>query len=549
MKRKFFFGAIFVVVVGIIGFGFVEQEDEYFKINKDIDLYGKVFKEVVNNYVDQVDPNKFTEAGIDGMLSTLDPYTVYINDEENDEIDLITRGQYGGVGISIGLRDGYVTVISPMEGYSAQKQGIKAGDKIIAINGEAVDSMGIDSVRDKVRGEPGTEVKLTIQREDVKNPIEFVLVREEIKVHNVTYSGYLHDGIGYIRLEEFSRLAGDEVRQALLDLKSEGNLQGVILDLRDNPGGLLEAAVETVNDFVPKGSVVVTTRGRNGSDEKVYTATDDPIAPDVPLAVLINGNSASASEIVAGAIQDLDRGIIVGTRSFGKGLVQTITQLGYNTSLKMTTARYYTPSGRCIQEIDYAHKNKEGVFLTTPDSLRKEFKTADGRIVLNAGGISPDTVVQSEDHSDLYVELLRQAMFFKFATTYVAHHPSREEFSMSDSLLETFHNYLIAQHFEFKDDAENKLDETEDAVKKEQYSSSVLALLNDAEQQIQKEKTSEFSKHEQEIRQALEEEIIGHYNGDRGRIKASLAYDKDVRVAADILSSKNHYAFILKPER
>ena len=347
------------LLVGIIaglGVGFFANDNIYLKINKNMDVFAQVYKEITTSYVDEVDPEKFMHAGIDGMLETLDPYTVFYGEKEGEEIDLITHGEYGGVGVSIGTRDGYIIVIAPMDGYSAQKQGIRAGDRIIEIDGQKIFNTNPDSVRTMVRGEPGTEVKMKIEREGEKQPLDFVLVREEIQVNNVTYSGYLDNGIGYIRLERFSRRAGDEVRQALRELKAKGDLRGVILDLRNNPGGLLEAAVDIVSKFNPKGSTVVTTRGRRSEDEKVYTVTEEPLAGDIPLAVLINKNSASASEIVAGAIQDLDRGILVGTRSFGKGLVQTISQLGYNTSLKITTARYYTPSGRSIQEIDYKHK-------------------------------------------------------------------------------------------------------------------------------------------------------------------------------------------------
>jgi len=547
MRKKFVLLLLAGIVAGL-GMGFLDNDNPYLKINKNIDIFGRVYKEISTSYVDEIDPEKFMQAGIDGMLETLDPYTVFYGDKEGEEIDLITHGQYGGVGISIGARDGYITVIAPMEGYSAQKQGVRAGDRVIEINGEKIFNMNPDSVRSRVRGEPGTEVRMKIEREGEKEPLDFVLMREEIQVNNVSYSGYLDNGIGYIRLERFSRRAGDEVRQSIKELKAKGELRGVILDLRNNPGGLLEAAVDIVSKFVPKGSTIVTTRGRKSDEEKMYTANEEPIAGDIPLAILVNKNSASASEIVAGAIQDLDRGVIVGTRSFGKGLVQTITPLSFNTSLKITTARYYTPCGRSIQEIDYMHKNKDGVFLVTPDSLKHEFTTENGRKVLDANGIAPDSVIKEEEHSALYQELIRKAMFFRFATHYVSlHHTGGADFSVDDALLKDFEEYLKTQKFEFKDDAERKLSEMKDVIQKEKYSSAVLASLESIGKQLEKEKASAFLRHADELRDELQEEIVGRYAGERGRIKASLSHDRQTLATVALLASKNGYAALLKP--
>ena len=538
------------LLVGIIaglGVGFFANDNIYLKINKNMDVFAQVYKEITTSYVDEVDPEKFMHAGIDGMLETLDPYTVFYGEKEGEEIDLITHGEYGGVGVSIGTRDGYIIVIAPMDGYSAQKQGIRAGDRIIEIDGQKIFNTNPDSVRTMVRGEPGTEVKMKIEREGEKQPLDFVLVREEIQVNNVTYSGYLDNGIGYIRLERFSRRAGDEVRQALRELKAKGDLRGVILDLRNNPGGLLEAAVDIVSKFNPKGSTVVTTRGRRSEDEKVYTVTEEPLAGDLPLAVLINKNSASASEIVAGAIQDLDRGVLVGTRSFGKGLVQTITQLGYNTSLKITTARYYTPSGRSIQEIDYKHKNSDGIFLVTPDSLRHEFATEHGRKFLDAGGITPDSTVPESVHSTLSQELIQMAMFFMFATHYVSQHPTGDgDFMVDDALLKEFEEYVKEKKFEFKDDAEEKLSELKDVFQKEKYGHTMIASLDNIGEQLEKEKASAFTRHADELREELREEIVERYTGDKGRIRVSLDHDVQVQTAAKLLGSKRVYVALLK---
>ncbi|MCX6137688.1 MAG: S41 family peptidase [Ignavibacteriales bacterium] len=540
-RRKQVF-VLIIVGAACLALGFSAGDSIYFRINKNIDIFGRVYKEIVGNYVDEIDPERFMHEGVDGMLETLDPYTVFIGEKEGDEIDLITHGEYGGVGISIGVRDGGIIVIAPMEGYSAQKQGIRAGDRILEVGGLKVNGINLDSVRSKVRGEPGTEVTMKIAREGEEKPLDFVLVREEIQVSNVSYAGVVESGIGYIRLDRFSRRAGDEVRQAIKDLRAQGMTRGLVLDLRENPGGLLEAAVDIVGNFVPRGKVVVSTRGRTTEDQKLYTVESDPIIPDIPLAVLIDKNSASASEIVAGAIQDLDRGVIVGTRSFGKGLVQTIVPMSYNTSLKITTARYYTPSGRSIQEIDYKHSNKNGVYAITPDSLKHAYKTNHGRTVLDAGGITPDSVVVSEEASMLEQELLRTAMYFKFATSYVRKHPRREDFVPGDPVLREFEQYVKSQKFSYKDEAEKKLAEVKSVLEKERYDSTIIAFLEPINNRLQKEKGNAFSRHALELRRELEAEIVSRYDGEKGRIHAALSYDVQLQAAIGILKVPREYS-------
>jgi carboxyl-terminal processing protease len=538
---------IIITLLGTAALGFTAYDSIYLKVNQNIDVFGRVYKEIVNNYVDEVDPEKFMRSGIEGMLETLDPYTVYMAGKEEDDIDLLTHGQYGGVGISIGIRDGAITVLAPTEGYSAFKQGVKAGDRIVEIDGVKITVLDVDSVRFRVRGEPGTTVRVKVEREGEKTPIEFTLVREEIQVNNVSYSGYINNTIGYIRLERFSRRAGEEVRQAIKELKAKGDLKGIILDLRDNPGGLLDQAVEIVSKFAPRGSTIVTTRGRKGAEERTYTVEEEPLAGDVPLAVLVNKNSASASEIVAGAVQDLDRGIIVGTRSFGKGLVQTVVPLNYNASMKITTARYYIPSGRSIQEIDYLHKNKDGVFAVTPDSLKREFRTVRGRIVKELGGISPDSTVEESRKSDYYGELMRKAMVFKFATTYVSQHPNLSgDFFVTDAVMKEFQEYLAHQKFEFVEPAEKKLADLRDQMKKEKYSAASLTGIEGLITQLHNEKVNAFNRYYDEIRNELSEELNSRYTGEKGRTRVSLAYDIQAQTAAALLMDKKRYEGILK---
>jgi carboxyl-terminal processing protease len=547
---KKFIGIVLVAVLLIAVAGFSGIDNIYLSIGKNIDIFGRVYKEIVANYVDEVDPDRFMRSGIDGMLGTLDPYTVYLGGKDENEIELLTHGQYGGVGVSIGVRDGSITVLSPMEGYSAHKQGVKAGDRIIAIDGEDISGMNPDSVRLRVRGEPGTVVRMKVEREGEKNPIEFALIRERIQVHNVGYSGFVKEGIGYIKLERFSARAGEEVRQAIKELKIKGDLKGIVLDMRDNPGGLLNAAVDVTSKFAKNGSVVVTTRGRKGGEEKEYRVEEEPVAADIPLAVLINRSSASASEIVAGAVQDLDRGIVLGTRSFGKGLVQTVVPLSYNTSMKITTARYYTPSGRSIQEIDYLHKNKDGVFAMTPDSMKKEFKTVNGRTVKELGGIAPDTVAENGNHSAFYAALMRKAVFFKFATSYVAKNGTAEgDIIVTDEMLKKFEEYALAQKFEYTEPVEKHLSELKEMMKKDRYASASISSVDALLAQLNKEKMNAFERYKEEIRNELTEELNGRYNGEKGRIRVSLDHDEQVQKAASLLGDSKAYQALLKPKK
>ncbi len=538
--------ALSLIIVGgtgiVVGFK-LSDTDEFFRISKSIDIFGSVYKEVAKNYVDEVDPEKFMEAGIDGMLGTLDPYTNYIDENEGDEVELITSGKYGGIGVTIGVRDNYITILSLMDGYSAQRQGLQPGDRIIEIEGRSVVGTRPDQVRSLTRGEPGTEIHLKIEREGEAKPLAFVLIREEIQLKNISYAGFIGEGIAYVRLERFSRGAGDELRLAIKDLKLRDSIKSFVLDLRDNPGGLLDVAVDVVEKFVPKGSLVVSTRGRRAESEVKYSANEEPMLPNTPLIVLVNRNSASASEIVAGAIQDLDRGIILGTRTFGKGLVQTIAPLVYNTQLKITTAKYYTPSGRCIQEIDYLHKNKDGVFTITPDSLRKEFKTLKGRRVFELGGIHPDTTVNEQDPTAMQKELLRKSMYFKFATGYSLQHKDPPSSSpSSDSLLNNFRQFLGDQKFSYQDEGEAKLDELSRIVDQKNYSRTVRDEIEHLKTDLHKDKENAIDWNKKEILRSLLTEIMSRYKGEQGRIEASLTGDTQVEKAKSLIANRKEYS-------
>jgi len=548
-NRKTTIAKIILLSVTVLFFGFLSEnrdDDLFLKIYRGIDLYGKVYKEIAVNYVDTLNPEELMRAGIDGTLRTLDPYTVFIGEKEDDEIDLITTGKYGGIGVTIGQRDGYITVINLLEGFSAAKQGIEIGDRIIEVEGKSLKGSSLGDVRQLVRGVPGTELRIKIEREGEKKPMDFVLVREEILVRNIAYSGYVSDNIAYIRLERFSRTAGDDLRNAIKDLQAKGELKGLILDLRNNPGGLLESAVDVVSKFVPEKSLIVSTRGRKIASEKKYISSEVPMLRDLPFTVLVNRYSASASEIVSGAIQDLDRGIIVGTRTFGKGLVQTIMPLSENSSLKMTTAKYYTPSGRCIQEIDYGHRDGEGNGITVPDSLRHEFRTANGRRVWESGGILPDTIVADSLHSEFLNELNRKAIFFKYANRYAVENKTiPDSFEVTDKLIEDFEAFLKEKGFECEEEGEMKLQELRTIATNARYDKSFVDGIEKLEIILKNDKGRQIQRYKEEIRITLKTEIIARMKGENARFESTFSQDKQLHAAIRILQNRNIYDRLL----
>ncbi|MGQ9644078.1 MAG: S41 family peptidase, partial [Ignavibacterium sp.] len=416
MKKSVLIFLIFSAFV--LGFYVQRSGDIYYEISKNMEIFGKVYKEISFNYVDEINPEEFMREGIKGMLKSLDPYTVFIDESKQDEVDLMTNGKYGGIGVTIGVRNDRVTITEIIEGYAAQKQGLRIGDVVIEVDGEPITSADIDDLSAKVKGEPGTIVQLKVLRNNDKDTLQFNIIREEIVIKNLVYADFYPKNSNnvYLKLTNFSRSAAEEIKNALKKLKEQKPINSIVLDLRGNPGGLLDVAVDVCNKFLQKDLLIVSTKGREATSEKKYFAKEEPIVPNEMLVVLINENSASASEIVAGAIQDHDRGVILGTQSFGKGLVQTITPVTYNTSLKITTAKYYTPSGRCIQKIDYSKKNK--VFSTPLIEEKSEFITDNQRKVYSAGGITPDTLVKQEIEGEITKELLAKGIIFDFADKY-----------------------------------------------------------------------------------------------------------------------------------
>jgi len=518
--------------------------DIYLEISKNIELFSRVYKEISYNYVDEVDPEQFMRAGIRGMLSSLDPYTIFIDEKKKDDIDLITNGKYGGIGISIGVRGKQVTVVEVMDGYSAQRQGIKIGDIIIEAAGVNINSDNVDEISSLVKGDPGTTVELRIIRNEYSDTLDFNIVREEVIVKNLTYAGFYPDdgNTVYLKLSNFSRAASDEIKIALRQLKSEKNIKSIILDLRGNPGGLLDIAVDICDKFLQKDQLIVTTRGRDVSSERNYYSVQEPMIGDAKLVILINSGSASASEIVAGAIQDHDRGLILGTKSFGKGLVQTITPLSFNTSLKITTAKYYTPSGRCIQKIDYS----EGNDVIKDDNLDADFKyyTDSKREVFSKGGITPDSTVEFSVNGNITKKLLAQGFFFKFANYYSYNNPDQDFNKISDDeLLTQFKDYIESENFKYHSKAEKEMDILiKDIADKESSLSNELKSIKDDLHKLDK---GEFVIYKDEIKMSLKADLASRYLGLEGRIKELLTTDVQVQTALSILENEEVYNNLL----
>jgi len=526
--KMFLIGATIILL-------FAGFTDIYFEINKNLELFGKVYKEISFNYVDEVDPEQFMRAGIQGMLSSLDPYTIFIDEKKKEDIDLITNGKYGGIGISIGVRGDKVTIVEVMEGYSAQRQGLEVGDEIIEAAGVKIGTDNLDEISSLVKGDPGTTVSLKIVRDELKDTIDFDVVREEVIIKNLTFAGFYPEDSNnlYLKLSNFSRSASEEIRDAIKDAKSQKEIKSVILDLRGNPGGLLDIAVDICDKFLPKDYLIVSTKGRSASSIKEFYSTQEPLLKDAKLIVLIDGGSASASEIVAGAIQDHDRGIILGTKSFGKGLVQTITPLSYNTSLKITTAKYYTPSGRCIQKIDYSDNND--VIAEEDSIVSGKFLTDHKRVVYSKGGISPDTTIAFNIEGRLTQELLAHGLFFKFANHYYYQHTDENYDSIKDEdLLKQFKDFINNENFAYKSDAEDHVDQLISDL-----SGNYPDLTNEVSKlksEITNLKKNDFNLFKDEILGELRTEIAYRYLGSDARIKEQLNGDIQFKSAFNIFS-------------
>lgn len=524
------------------------QNDNNFEISKNLDIFTTLLKELNTNYVDDISAGELMETGIEAMLEELDPYTVYIPESRVEDYKLITTGQYGGIGSLIHTKGDFVIISEPYENYPAAKSGLKAGDKILEINGESAKGKKSDEVSEILKGQPGTEVSLTIERPGVDKPLEFNITREKITIDNIPYYGILDDDIGYIKLTGFTKDAGQEVRKAFLDLKSKNELKGLILDLRGNGGGLLQEAVNISNIFVDKGQTIVSTKGKLMHKNQEHKTRFSPVDKEIPLVVMVNRTSASASEIVAGAMQDLDRGVILGQKTFGKGLVQNVIPLSYNAQAKITVAKYYIPSGRCIQAIDYSHKDDNGDYNKIPDSLINEFKTARGRIVTDGGGIIPDIKLKPEKFSDITTSLYTKFIIFDYATKFANEHPEIEDpenFEITDDIFEDFRNYISDKDYDYTTESEKILEELKEAAEKDQYLAAIEEHYNDLKNALMHNKEEDVITYQDQIRELLKLEITGRYYYQKGKIKAALSDDPEIREAVDLLKDTTKYEAIL----
>lgn len=535
-----------VLVAGISTGFLVNQETRDFRIAKNLDIFFTLFREINTFYVDEIDPDKMVKAGIDNMLKTLDPYTVYYPESEVDEFTFMTTGKYGGIGSLVRSSGDYVVISEVYKKFPADMAGIKAGDLIKKVDGTSLKGFSTDKVSEKLKGNPGTDITLTIERNGKEK--DYPLKREKIVIPPVPYYGMIDSKTGYIRFRSFTQNCIEDVKNALTSLKTN-NPQQIILDLRGNPGGLLTEAVDIVNLFVGPGNEVVSTKGKVKQFDENFKTTKPAIDEKIPLAIIINRGSASASEIVAGAIQDLDRGIIVGQRSYGKGLVQITRPLSYNTQLKVTTAKYYIPSGRCIQARDFSHPNEDGSVGIIPDSLISEFKTKNGRIVKDGGGIAPDVESISEPLSQIAAELYLRNYIFDYATKYFWEHPEIKtpgQFSFSDNDYSDFKTFLINRNFSYKTVTEESLAELITNAKKEKYYDIHKDLFSELEKDIAHSLNQDLTLFRSEITDLIEDEIISRYFYEDGAIAWTLKKDEQVTKALEILNNKEKYGSILK---
>jgi len=544
-KYKVIIGAALIISAGVAA---INPSDRYFEITKNLDIFATLFKEVNSMYVDEVNPNSLMETGIEAMLKSLDPYTNYIPEDDIENFRTQSTGQYGGIGAVTTRIDGTVKVSMIMQGYSAEKNGLKIGDEIIKIDNVDITNLTPEESSELMKGQANTAVSLTVKRYGYEEPIELQFKREKVKVSNVPYNGLITEDIGYVKLTEFTMQAGKEVENAVKDLKNLG-AQKIILDLRGNPGGLLLEAVNISNVFIPKSKEVVSTIGKITENNTTYKTLNQPIDTEIPLVVLINSGSASASEIVAGTMQDYDRGVVIGQKSFGKGMVQITRPLSYNSQLKVTTAKYYTPSGRCIQALDYSHRNADGSVGKVPDSLKSEFKTTNGRIVYDGGGIDPDIEVSEEDMGPITYALYSQGHIFDYATKYFYENPKIEEaksFQLTDDEYADFSKWLEGRDYSYSTDVEQILQLLEENAKEEKYYNDIEPKIKELETKLANSKNSDLIDFKPQIKILLEEEIASRYYFESGTVESTFDDDNVIQAAIKVLNDNDRYNSILQ---
>ena len=522
------------------------QKDNRFEVSKNLDIFNALVKEVEMFYVDSVDVEKTVRRGINAMLSGLDPYTVYYPEQDMDELKIMTTGEYGGIGSYIRERkDGGVYIIEPFEGMPAALAGLKAGDRILAIDTVDTSNKTSSEVSELLKGVPNTKMVLKIQRPNEKKPREVELVRKQILVDQVTYYGVRGDGVGYIYLKGFTDKSAQEVKNALEDLKKNHQIKSLILDLRNNGGGLLESATQIVGMFVPKGKEVVSTKGKVSQWDRTYRTSNEPIDTVMPMAVLINGNSASAAEIVSGALQDMDRAVLVGQRSYGKGLVQSTRELPYEGRLKVTMSKYYIPSGRCIQQMDYSHRKADGSVAAIPDSLTSVFYTSKGRPVRDGGGVRPEFEIEEEEMPTIMYYLVTDFVLVDFVTDWAQKHktiPSVEEFTVSDEDFEAFKNYAKEKNFTYDRQSEKILKNLKEVAQLEGYTDRDSTIFTELEARLTPNLDRDFDLYKDQIKKLLASEIVKRYYFQKGELLESLKDDEVLDKAIEVLSNPELYS-------
>jgi len=528
-----------------------KTNDDSFETVKNLDIFYSVYKELNLYYVDPIIPGDIIKTGIDAMLKSLDPYTVYIPESKIEDIKFMTTGQYGGIGAVIRKRGEYTIIYQPYEDSPAAVAGIEAGDIILDIDGRSVKNMSSEEVSELLRGEPDTKVMLNVERVGKDNPVEIEVVRKEIKRNSVPYYGIIGDNIGYIALSSFTNTASSEVKDAFVELKKENDIKSLVLDLRGNPGGLLIESVKICNLFVKKGELIVSTRGKVAQWDKEYKASSEPLDTEIKLVVIVNRSSASASEIVAGCIQDLDRGVVIGQRTFGKGLVQTTRDLSYNGILKVTTAKYYIPSGRCIQALDYAHRNDDGSVGAIPDSIMSEFSTKNGRKVFDGGGVKPDVEIEIEKLSMITSSLIVKDIIFDFANYYKfknADIAPTESYVFTDSDFEKFMEFIKDKDFDYQTKTEETLKQLIESSKEEKYYAVAESELETLTNKFTHDKDKDLRLFKEEIKDVLSQEIIVKYYYEKGGIIYGVKNDPEIKNAMSILNDQQKYNGILQPQ-
>jgi carboxyl-terminal processing protease len=537
----------FLLIISLFILAFSESKD--FKYIKNLEIFRSLFSELRLFYVDEIDPDKLVKTSIDEMLKSLDPYTVYIPESKLDDFAFMTTGQYGGIGSLIRKSGDFAVISEVYKGFPADMAGLKIGDLIMEVDSKSTYQLPIEKISDLLKGLPNTEVTITIKKYGEKSTTKKTLTRKKIQIKSVPFYGMVSNKTGYIRLSNFTHNSYQEVKKALTDLKEDNHAQGIIIDLRSNPGGLLVEAVNVSNLFVEKGEELVSTRSRIKEFDNTYTAKSSPLDIQIPVVILVNRTSASSSEIVAGIFQDLDRGVIIGERTYGKGLVQTTRPLNYNGQLKVTTAKYFIPSGRCIQALDYSNRNEDGSVGHIPDSLISEYTTKNGRKVYDGGGIMPDIKIIQENLGQITIELYTKSLIFDYASRYSSQHESilpPTQYEFKDSQYQDFKIFIENKNFDYKTQTEIALLNLEDLAKKEKYYQNSANEFAQLREKLLHNKTKDLEAFKNEIKNLIQEEIVGRYYYQAGRIQSSLPYDIQVKKAIEVLEDQKLYSSILQ---